>query len=86
MQLQKASTACRPRGDGGQSTVEFAVVAAAFLAVTLGAWGTVAGRVGRFVRRTCAFNGIAPHRRRGRPKHWRTSCCIEREVRRGGAS
>ena len=35
MQLQKASTACRRRGECGQSTVEFAVVAAAFLAVTL---------------------------------------------------
>lgn len=46
MQLQKASTACRWRGECGQSTVEFAVVAAAFLAVTLGLgalWRGVSG-------------------------------------------
>ena len=65
MQLQKASTACRRRGECGQSTVEFAVVAAAFLAVTLGLGALWRGVSGRFVHRTCAFNGIAPHRRRG---------------------
>lgn len=46
MQLQKASTACRRRGECGQSTVEFAVVAAAFLVVTLGLgalWRGVSG-------------------------------------------
>lgn len=36
MQSQKASTACKRSSECGQSTVEFAVVAAAFLAVALG--------------------------------------------------
>lgn len=46
MRLQKASTVCRRCGECGQSTVEFAVVAAAFLVVTLGLgalWRGVSG-------------------------------------------
>lgn len=50
MQLRKASTVCRRRGECGQSTVEFALVAVAFLAVALGLgalWRGVSG--GMFV-------------------------------------
>lgn len=55
MQLQKASTACSRLGEHGQSTVEFALVAAAFLAVTLGLgalWRGMSG--GMFVEHALA--------------------------------